>query len=234
MTILIWPHALLVPASISANPVPFTRSGGRSLGGLERSTRTDRGWWTIDYKGVPLFDVTRRRVWNGIRVSLLGTAGQIAIPVWSFDTAPWLPGSKHGFVLTSHSDDTSFSDGSDYSQPYTIVEMATAAALGATSVTLRIVAGIEELTGTRFSYRHAFYELGLPTLVDGNLWTLPIFPAIRAPIPIDVRLNFAMPTCLVRLAKDNGMDVVLSTGSFDLMNVSFVEDVAYWNSLASA
>jgi hypothetical protein len=231
MTILVWPHAVLVPSAIMVNPVPFSRSGGVSLGGLERSTRTDRGWWAIDFKAVSLYTVAQRRMWNALRITLCGTAGQVAVPAWSFDTAPWLPGTN-GYVLSTHSDGTTFSDDSEYSQPQSVVEMAVAAALGDTAVTLRIVGGIDELTGTRFSYNHALYELGIPTVVDGDEWTMPVFPAIRAPIPADALLNFTLPTCLVKLATDRAMDVSLTAGNFDRADVSFVEAVEFWNSLA--
>jgi hypothetical protein len=100
-------------------------------------------------------------------------------------------------------------------------------------VTLRIVGGIDELTGTRFSYNHALYELGIPTAVDDDEWTMPVFPAIRAPIPADALLNFTLPTCLVRLATDRAMDVSLTAGNFDRADVSFVEAVEFWNDAAA-
>ena len=53
--ILDWPTAILKPSAISANVVAFSRSGGRTLGGLERVTRTDRGFWSIVYRGCLLY-----------------------------------------------------------------------------------------------------------------------------------------------------------------------------------
>jgi hypothetical protein len=228
---LIWP-SFLAPAQILANPVPFSRSGGVSLGGLERTTRTDRGWWMIDYKSVALYTVARRRIWNAFRVSLSGASGSFVIPVWSFDTSPWAAGTVEGKSLTPHSDDSPFDDESLYEQPTIIVTMGVAAALGDTSVTLRIGYGIDELTGTRFSYNHALYELGIPTAVVDDLWTMPVFPAIRAAIPIDAALEFDLPTCRVRLASDREMDVSLTAGGFDRADVSFREDTAFWNDAA--
>lgn len=230
---LIWP-AFLKPSQIHVNAVPFSRSGGTSLGGVRRTTRTDRGWWVFDYKGISLFNIARRRLWNAFRVNLSGESGSFVIPIWSFDTAPWAAGTVNGKTLTTHSDGSPFSDGTLYLQPTIIVTMAFGAVLGDTSVTLRLGAGIDELTGTRFSYQHALYELGIPTAVVGDEWTMPVFPAIRAAIPIDAALEFDLPTCRVRLANDREMDVSLTAGNFDKVDVSFVEDLAFWNDLAAA
>lgn len=234
-SIMVWPHRYLKPASVMANPVPFTRSGGKSLGGLSRNTRTDRGWWSISYRNVPLYDSNRRRLWNMLRQQFGGMAGSVAVPVWNHDTVELPDGTSNGLFLTPHSDFSPHSDASYYSQPVSIVvEMAIVAAISDTVVTLRMGYGISDLSGIRFSYNHALYETGQPTLIDGDEWTLPIFPAIRAEIPADAALEVAMPTCLVKLATDREMDVSFSAGRFDQVNVAFVEDTAHWNDLAVA
>ena len=89
---LVWPICVLKPLQIQLNPVPFTRSGGRTLGGVQRSTRTDRGHWSIVYRGVPLGDAARPRCWSAIRTGASGMAGRLAVPVWSFDSSPWADG----------------------------------------------------------------------------------------------------------------------------------------------
>jgi hypothetical protein len=233
-TILVWPASVLCPAGLRANVVPFTRSGGRTLGGLERVTRTDRGFWSITYQGVMLNTVERRRCWTAIRNHMGGKAGQIAIPVCSYDTVPWPDGSIRGYVAETFSDGATFSDGSSYGQPVIAVQMAEAAAVGATSVVLRVVDGIDDLAGVRWSHEHALYETGVPISVDGDEWTVPVIPAIRAPIAADADLNFATPTCLVRLADDSAMDNALTRGMTDPVDVSFVEDVEWWNDQVTA
>jgi hypothetical protein len=229
--ILRW-SPLLCPASVTVNPVPFTRSGGRSLGGIERAIRTDRGHWLVGYKGVTLYGAQKRRLWNMNRVALNGRAGLVAVPAYSFDSAPWPAGSVNGHTLVPHSDGSGFSDGSFYSQPSIVVEMVNQAALTDTSVTLRLVGGIDELAGVRFSYQHALYETGIPTLVEGDEWTVPIFPDIRGVIPADATLEFDLPTCLCRLATDREMDISLSAGGIDRADVNFIEAVDYWTDLA--
>ncbi len=141
-------------------------------------------------------------------------------------------GSSYGRFLSTHSDGATFSDGSRYATRGNIVEMASAAALGATSVALRLVYGLTDLSGIRFSYNHALYETGAATLIDDDEWTVPVFPAIRVAIPADADLEVDLPTCLVRLAEDDAMNASLSSSRADRVDVSFIEDTATWNDLA--
>lgn len=233
-TILAWPHSILKPAAVDADVAAFSRSGGRTLGGLERVTRTDRGFWSIAYRGVPLATPEQRRMWNAVAEHCGGMAGLLEVPVWSFDSAAWPAGTVDGRRLVTHSDGSSFSDGSLYAQPAIGVTLVDAVAIGATSVTLRLGYGIEELSGVRFSKGGALYRTGLPTLIDGTDWTVPVSPAIRAAIPAGAELEFGLPTCVVRLASDREMDVSFSAGRFDLRDVAFVEAADYWTDLAAA
>ena len=230
--IKLWPHRLLMPGAIQADPVPFSRSGGRTLGGLETVTRTDRGWWSIVYKSVPLCSPAMRRAWNAMRVHCGGMAGLVEVPVWSIDSTPWPAGSVEGLLLSTHDDGSTFSDGSEYSQQAVVVETVADVAKGATSMVLRIVDGIESLSGVRFSYRRALYETGAPTALDGDEWTVPVTPSVRAAIPAGAELELALPTCICRLASDREMDTSFSAGQFDQHDVAFVEAPDYWNDLA--
>jgi hypothetical protein len=227
-----WPDAALEPGQILANPAPFSRSGGKSLGGIERAVRTDRGFWKIAFKGVLLRTAAQRRSWNAIRTTLGGMAGVIAVPVLSIDTAPWLAGTSDGWFPTTFSGGATFSDGTRWMTRGIVVNMATAAAIGDTSVTLTLVRGLTELAGVRFSYRHALYETGRVTLVDGDDWTVAVSPAIRAPIPAGAPMELDRPTCLVHLATDDAMDASVTAGLFDRADVAFTEAVDVWNDLA--
>ena len=228
---LVWPISILRPTAIEPNVVAFSRSGGVTLGGIQRVTRTDLGFWSIGYKGVSLYNPRNRQTWNAIRNHAGGMAGMFAVPVPSFDSAPWPEGAVNGRILTSHSDGTPFSDGTLYSQSAIGVTLAVAAAIGDTEVSLRIGSGITDLTGVRFSREHALYETGFPTSIVDDVVTVPIAPAIRVAIPADADLEFGMPTCLVHLATDSEMDVRLSAGRFDQRDVSFIEATDYWNDI---
>lgn len=227
-----WPTSLLRPAKALAAQVPFTRSGGRSLGGIARYTRTDRGFWRITLTDVTVWSPAMRRQWNAIRTYLGGTAGLVAVPCWSFDSAPYASGSREPVVILPHDDDTYFEDDTGYYEGAIHIEMASTAPLGATTVTLRLV-GASTAEGIRFSYQHALYETGpLIEQVAEDEYRVPIFPAIRQAIPADAWLEVDNPTCLCRLADDRGMDLELSSAEIDAATVEFVEAVDVWNDIA--
>lgn len=230
-----WPADLLMPMSSPFDPSPFTRSGGRSLGGVARYTRTDRGFWTgslnnIVFRRGMQFD--QARAWNRIRTDLGGQAGLIAVPVCS--TRIWASAGFTDFSpgLYPHDDDTPFSDETEYYEGAVRLEMATFAPLGATVVTLRLVTGAV-IEGVRFSYQHAMYETGsLIEQVTENTYRVPVFPAIRQAIPGDAWLEADRPTLLCRLATDNEMNIEFPAAGMPRPSVNFVEAVDVWNDLA--
>lgn len=228
-----WPAALLTPGEILPNPVPFTRSGGRTINGVEKGKKTDRGFWQIAYVDVVLHDKAQRRAWNAIRTGLNGRSGLLVVPVWSFDTAPYASGAVEADVHAPHSDGTSFSDGTLYQQGTISVRCADETPIGATKIRLRSLAAEADLAGVRFSYGHALYETGPALSISGSIWEVSIFPAVRATIPADADLEFNLPTCLVHLEDDRGMDVSLNAVQITERSVSFVEATDYWSDLAA-
>lgn len=231
--IVVWPHKILTAREAKADLVPFSRSGGRSLGGIEPATRTDRGWWSISLSSLLLHTTAQRRTWNAIRTKLGGRAGLVAVPVWSHDSAPFVNGTRVFPSSVTHSDGTTFSDGTGYRQRTMVVKMADAVAIGDTSCRLEIVNAAADLAGVRFSYQHALYETGPATLISGSFWTVPIFPAARAAIPAGAELELDMPTCLCRLADDRGMNTSLVPSLIDDHSAAFVEAVDFWSNLAA-
>lgn len=214
-----------------ANLVPFSRSGGRSLGGIERTTRTDRGFWQITLDQIPVHSAAQRRTWNAIRTGLGGRVGQIAVPVWATFSAPYVSGAWEPLAETTHDDGTTFDDGTSYSQGAIDVQMASFAPLGSTVVTIRLINAASP--SLRFSYQHALYETG-PVLneVSEGVYQVPVFPAIRMAIPAGAQLEVDEPTCLCHLAEDRGMDQQEGISILQRRSVTFVEAVDYWNDLA--
>jgi hypothetical protein len=230
-----WPAELLTPMSSPFDPSPFTRSGGRSLGGLARFTRTDRGFWTgslnnIAFRRAKQFE--QARAWNQIRTDLGGQAGLIAVQICA--TRYWASAGFKDFssVLHPHDDGTPFSDDTEYAEGAIRLQMASFAPLGSTVVTLRRTTG-EVIEGVRFSYQHAMYETGsLIEQIDENTFRVPVFPAIRMAIPADAWLEADRPTLLCRLATDNEMNIEFPAAGMPRPSVNFIEAVDVWNDLA--
>jgi hypothetical protein len=232
--IIQWPLCVLRPQTASANLVPFSRSGGRTLGGVEPSTRTDLGFWAIDYANIVLTNKRRDQwqTWQAIRQKLGGRPGLIAVRVRSSLSAPYVSGQFEPVIETEHSDETPFSDGTPYTQGAVSVVTDGVTAVGATSIRLRIINAAANLVGVRFSYHHALYETGPVISIDGDIWTVPISPSVRELIPAGADLEFDEPTCLCHLVEDRGMDIDQNAVSkFSLPSVSFVEAVDYWANL---
>lgn len=231
--ILVWPVELLTPEECRPNIVPFTRSGGRSLGGVEPATRTDLGYWAIDLVDIATFSMAQRRTWEAIGQKLGGRAGLIAVPAWSRDTAPYVSGEFEPVGFVPHDDDAPFDDDTEYQQGAISVVTDGVTPIGATTIRMRIINAASDLVGVRFSYDHALYKTGPVISVDGDIWTLPISPAVRALIPAGSDLEFDEPTCLCRLADDRGMDAGVNSIEFEQRSLSFVEATDYWASLVS-
>ncbi|MDO5895125.1 hypothetical protein [Agrobacterium sp. Azo12] len=230
--ILVWPKDLLTPLTCEPRVIPFSRSGGRSLGGFDPAVRTDRGFWSIELSDVPVSSVAQRRTWLAIRTALGGRSGLIAVPAWSQDVAPYASGMFEEPVFVPHDDDTPFSDGSLYRQGAIAVQSVGETAIGATVIKLRVINAEDNLVGVRFSYQHALYETGPAIDVDGDVWTVPLSTTIRATIPDGADLEFDNPTCLCHLASDDQMGALVDPVPFERRSVSFIEANDYWNQLA--
>jgi len=233
--IIEWPFCLLTPRQIQANVVPFTRSGGKSLGGVEPVTRTDLGYWAIDYASVAIQNRYRDqwRTWQAIRQKLGGRSGLIVVRVPSSLSAPYESGRFEPVVDLPHSDESFFDDDTSYEQGAISIVTDGNTPLGATTIRLQIIKAATDLVGVRFSYNHALYETGPAMDVDGDIWTVPISPPVREFIPSGASLEFDRPTCLCHLSEDRGMDIQQDAiGKTASPNVSFTEATDYWNQLA--
>jgi len=233
--IKVWPYSVLVPRNPQADPNPFTKSGGASLGGVEPKTRTDRGWWTVSYGGIVMRgrDRAQWKCWNAVRQHLSGGAGVIAVRIPSKLAAPYASGRYEAPPETLHDDLTTFDDETLHVQGAINVVTDGVTALGATTIRLRIIKADDDLVGVRFSCNHAAYETGPVISVDGDIWEVPITPAIRQLIPAGADLEFDNPTCLCHLASDTAMDLPEDWAAKNVtVNVSFVEATDYWSRLA--
>jgi hypothetical protein len=232
--IIEWPFCTLTPSQVAPCLVPFTRSGGKSLGGVEPVTRTDLGYWTVDYTGVVIQNRYRNqwKTWQAIRQKLGGRSGLIAVRVPSSLSAPYASGHFEPAIELPHDDDTPFDDDTEYLQGAISIVSVGVTPIASTSIKLRIINAEADLVGVRFSYNHALYETGPAIEIDGDTSTVPISPSVRELIPDGADLEFDRPTVLCHLADDRGMDISQDAITKNTRpNVSFVEATDYWNSL---
>ncbi|WP_246705132.1 hypothetical protein [Rhizobium sp. RM] len=181
---------------------------------------------------MPVSSVAQRRSWLAIRSALGGRSGLIAVPVWSQDVAPYASGGYEEGSLVPHSDLSTFSDGTEYSQGAMSIKTVGVSAIGQTTIRLRVISGSSDLSGVRFSYEHALYETGRIIQEEDGVITVSISPTVRSLIPSDADLEFDEPTCLCHLSSDDQMGAGVDPVPFERRSVSFVEATDYWNKLA--
>lgn len=232
---IVWPYRVLTPRNPAADVAAFTRSGGMSLGGVEPATRTDKGFWKVDYAAIMLRnrDKAQWKCWGAVRQYLSGRSGLIAVRIPSKLSAPYVSGRYEPEREVAHDDMTLFSDGTGYSQGAISIVTDGITPLGATTIKLRIIKADADLVGTRFSYNHAAYETGPAISITGDVWEVSVSPAIRQLIPAGSDLDFETPTCLCHLASDGEMDISEDwAGKNSAASVGFVEATDYWSRLA--
>ena len=208
----------------------MSRTGGRTLGGVERATQTDTGYWQAEIEFL-IRDRNAWKVWKAIETELNGRTGVVAILMNEKHSAPYVGGIESRPVITNHSDGTSFSDGAGYRTRSIDLKMGSAAPVGSTVVTLEAVNAGDDLTGVTFSYQYAAYETGSLISKSGDLWQMRVFPPIRQAIPAGADLECDDPMCLMHLMTDTGMDAEQSPDPLAKKTVHFNEAVDFWADL---
>ncbi len=230
-----WPHNLFgMQGKPSFQSRPFTRGGGRTLGGRELTALTDLGFWRAVFPNIMVEanNMLHEETWNAIQVALQGRTGLVIVPAY-YTGSRLQQIARTQSALAPHSDETSFSDGSLYSSEPPLVQMEEDAQIGATVVKLRALREGLKLAGIKYSYFHALYQTGPIISQEGGVVQVPIIPATRAKIPAGSVLSVKEPTCLMHLASDNEMDIVHGVSPITFKTLNFVEAVDYWDKEAT-
>ena len=228
--ILQWPKSILRWRECGFVPHYMARSGGQALNSYERTTRTDRGYWIASFGPVVVETVDQWRLWQSIDIELGGRPGLVLMPAYNI-AAPYKAGFKAPETVL-HDDETSFEDGTAYEGQEIVLEVAKEVAIGATTITLKIINSGPDLTGIRFSYNYALYQTGAVIDQSGNLVTLRIFPAARTLIPKGAQPNCDKPVCLMHLKTDAEMQIAKPMQGPALPSLNLVEALDYFNDLA--
>ncbi|RYG84701.1 MAG: hypothetical protein EON59_13250, partial [Alphaproteobacteria bacterium] len=113
------------------------------------------GWWVLMLGNMSLRTPAQRRLWQAMMMRLRGGATEIIVPFPFGDLAPWPGGKPSGPILTTHSDGSSFSDGSLYSQPSLAYSLGEAVLDGDTQACIRRGNGANLQGGEFFTFVHA-------------------------------------------------------------------------------
>lgn len=191
----LWPSDLLSPGSENWRLQGVALSGGFTVGGNTKLTRTDGGGLWVGEQTFLFHSREQIKAARAIEAGLDGGAGQIV--AWSYEE----PFAPLGLSISSvpHSDGTSFSDGSEYlSVPYGAVTTASAA-LRATSMSVTLIAG-DLQAGERFSIIHptkGWRRYVISRVVDN---VITFRPPLREAVGSGTELDFLRVGCVCRLA----------------------------------
>jgi hypothetical protein len=204
----VWPYNLLTPRAERARLQGVAITGGQSVGGIVRSARMDGGGlWVIEQE---FFFHSRAQIKTAraIEAGLDGGTGEIIVRV--FET-PFAPGGSDASTVP-FSDDSTFSDGSEFGHVPVGATLTAAAALRATTLSLTMIVGALE-GGERFSITHPTKGRRLYTIsrVSGN--DITIRPPLREAVTVGTELDFTQPSVVCRLANPDDF-----LGALDLNN----------------
>lgn len=191
----VWPYDLLTPRSERARLQGAAMTGGQSVGGIVRSSRLDGGGlWVIEQE---FFAHSRAQIkaLRAIEAGLDGSSGEIVVRVFEVPFAP--VGSDASTV--PFSDNSTFSDGTEFASVPAGATLTASAALRATTLSLTMLVGALE-GGERFSITHATKGKRLYTVsrIDGD--DITIRPPLREACDSGTELDFTTPGCVCRLA----------------------------------
>lgn len=193
-----WPECVLVPSRIQVDVFAPSVSPGRSFNGFEQLIQPDAGHWRIVFHEVPIRTRTHALQWREIESKLQGRNGTVCVPVYEGKL------SAEEIAATVVND-----------RP-----------IGTTQIEIEQTAGASLRPGMDFSHGEWLYRITRVISEEtGELYTVAIWPPLRAAIEVDDELDFNTPRVRCRLERDDSMDVNLELLRFARPSVVFVEDV---------
>lgn len=224
-----WPPALRF-SEVLLEPRNLTRSGGQTLSGDEQIVVSPAARWAGTMT-VPIADRRHGRpehrdavlAWRWMKSG--GRAAAILVPAKDGRG----PAQRAGIVpcggSITHSDGSTFSDGSGYGQSYSGAYLLAPVVMNATQMRINLGLGLQLLPGMRFSMPGG----RLHEIVDivawdgGTIWTVIVGPWTAADWPAGTPLEFERPVCRMRLASDEAGALSLSLNRFATPTIEFVE-----------
>lgn len=199
--LIYWPFDDLKPRHIGIYPVAATIGGGVALTNKEPAIDSGNGFWKIEYGSVPLMNRAKILKWREFEAKAEGRGQVFAVPIYDGKRAPW-PGAPGGAID---------------------IEANADAAIGDTSLEVLVNDAGTLLVGQHFSADAWLYQIKSVTDLGGGVFTIGIWPKLRAAITAADPLEFRRPLCRVRLETDDAMALDLAHLKFGDPSVTFVE-----------
>lgn len=218
----------MIPGQAAQPFAPIIRSDG---GGYWSCTMTD-----VNLAGKRFADAKGRErqrlstlLWRAVRQLADGGVVPIVVPRNDALFRPWPVGvAQSSSTSIPHSDDSSFSDDSQYYQSVIDIVTVGTANLRATSLDVLINVAGDLVGGEAFSIFHGnygwrLYEIATVDYTDATRATITFNPPLREAVAGSTSLEFDRPRCMMRLATPSAMDLSVAPWTFNRASVSFVE-----------
>lgn len=221
----VFPTCLFAPNEFQADLDRRTISGGEALNGDEDLIATDGGGRVFVEIGDPyLDDADIALAWRALDAYLDGGARAIVVPFCDGRHQPWAES-----ISVPHSDDTTFSDETEYVQSGAHALVGADAALRATVIQLkdidlpRALLGGEWLSINHPTMRWRAYRIAEILAYDADAGTalISVRPPLREAISEGEDIDFAKPRCTMRV--DGGLPSPTTIG-YASGAARFVED----------
>lgn len=224
MTLKVFPTCLFAPEDQQADFERRTISGGESLSGEEDVIATDGGGRVFYEIGNPFLDDPEVALaWRALDAYCDGGTRPIIVPFCDARHQP-----TNGRITVPHSDGSTFSDETEYSQGDAFGEIAEDAPLRATTIKLHNLALPRPLIGGEWlsidhpTMRWRAYRIAEIVEQGPSTTTLKIRPPLREAVVSGEAVDFDDPRCVMRPV--GGMPSPTSFGYAAAPAVRFVED----------
>lgn len=198
-------------------------SGGVALNGEEDVIASDGGGrWYAEMGDIALTSRNKIMAWRAFKAATGGGVDRFIFPICDARHQP-----TNGRSQVPHSDGTSFSDDSLYSQGDCAAELTADAALRATTISISMALGKPLIGGERFTIVHPAmreraYSVGRILAQTDTSATIQFHPPLREAAPAGTAVDFNNPRFVAGI--DGAMRAPLANPRFASGAVRFVED----------
>jgi len=206
MTEYTWPCAVLRPRDVAFNLNERTLGASPSVSGYAQVVGGGPPIWTATFGNIDIRTQQHRLAFKAIAALLRGRMNIIRVPMCRGDQP--VPA---GFVEATvpHSDETPHDDDTEYYQPVISAEVGVSGLAGGVSVNMDAFAIGDVQAGQHFSIDSRLYRIVGVTNNGGGNYDLSIWPPLRVDITAGDWMEFDDPTCRMRLASDQEMNLDL-------------------------
>jgi len=249
-----WPCAVLRARDVAFNLNERTLGTSPSVSGYTQVVSGGPPIWTATLGNIDIRTKEQRLAFKALGTLLQGRLNIIRVPmcmgdqpvpvqmlpayVPHDDDTPHGDGSPYLYYYqdpsgtlatdedTGFYDDVLFDDDMPFEVPLIVAEVGANDAAGAVTVNMQAAAIGDVQAGQHFSIDERLYRITGVTDNGGGNFDLSIWPPLRKAIAVGDWMEFDDPTCRMRLASDQEMNLDLQSRRFGNPTVRFVEDLS--------